>query len=412
MLVIFSTHPIQYQIPLWQALARDGRIPFEVWYLTDHGTRVSHDREFGKAFAWDLETLGGYPYRFLESSFDGKPVTFWKWRLTENLSARCKVMNVTAFWMQGWQVAGYWQAALMAKRAGVALWLRGESNDLKRVSSFRRLAKRVLLGRLFRWVDHFLYIGTANRRLYQQYGVPSSRLHYAPYAIDNERFAAQAAALRPSRADIRSRWGIPEDSFCVLFCGKFIPKKHPQDLIAAANLLRAKRIPKIHLLFVGSGQLGDDLKKACAVVFDADSESAVDEDPEGRGPLATFAGFLNQQEISKAYVAADCLALPSDEGETWGLVVNEAMASGLACVASRACGCTEDLILPYWPGRTFDAGDPAGLADAVHDVFAKSIPGDVESRISSHSIQATLDQIVQLYEQGQAGHASVRKSSV
>src|SRR6202051_2205765 len=104
MLAILTTHPIQYQVPLWQALARDGRVPFEVWYLTDHGTRVSHDREFGKAFAWDLETLGGYPYRFLESSFDGKPVTFWKWRLTENLSARFKVMNVTAFWMQGWQV--------------------------------------------------------------------------------------------------------------------------------------------------------------------------------------------------------------------------------------------------------------------------------------------------------------------
>ncbi|HEY0302422.1 MAG TPA: hypothetical protein VGC36_13845 [Rhizomicrobium sp.] len=43
MLVILSTHPIQYQVPVWQALARDGRVPFEVWYLSDHGVRQSLD---------------------------------------------------------------------------------------------------------------------------------------------------------------------------------------------------------------------------------------------------------------------------------------------------------------------------------------------------------------------------------
>ena len=66
MLAILSTHPIQYQVPLWQALARDGRVPFEVWYLTDHGSRQTRDPEFGKSFSWDLDTLSGYPYRFLE----------------------------------------------------------------------------------------------------------------------------------------------------------------------------------------------------------------------------------------------------------------------------------------------------------------------------------------------------------
>jgi glycosyltransferase involved in cell wall biosynthesis len=60
-------------------------------------------------------------------------------------------------------------------------------------------------------------------------------------------------------------------------------------------------------------------------------------------PPASFTGFLNQSEISQAYVAADCLVLPSDYGETWGLVVNEALASGLPCLVSQACGCAEDL---------------------------------------------------------------------
>jgi glycosyltransferase involved in cell wall biosynthesis len=60
-------------------------------------------------------------------------------------------------------------------------------------------------------------------------------------------------------------------------------------------------------------------------------------------PPASFAGFLNQKEISQAYVAADCLVLPSDYRETWGLVVNEALASGVPCLVSQACGCAEDL---------------------------------------------------------------------
>ena len=60
-------------------------------------------------------------------------------------------------------------------------------------------------------------------------------------------------------------------------------------------------------------------------------------------PRASFTGFLNQTQVSKAYVAADCLVLPSDYDETWGLVVNEAMASELPCIISDRCGCAPDL---------------------------------------------------------------------
>src|SRR4029079_17082527 len=109
MLDILSTHPIQYQVPLWQALARDGRVPFEVWFLTDHGTRISHDREFGKAFAWDVHMLAGYPYRFLDVAADATPGSFWKCRLRERLGDRLGASGVRALWVQGWQTAAYWQ---------------------------------------------------------------------------------------------------------------------------------------------------------------------------------------------------------------------------------------------------------------------------------------------------------------
>jgi len=132
------------------------------------------------------------------------------------------------------------------------------------------------------------------------------------------------------------------------------------DLVAAAGILTAENAKSakdsgtqlVHLLFVGSGELGAQLRSSCHVVFDAESDQRT-EDRERRSvvsgqwsvvrPPASFAGFLNQTEISQAYVAADCLVLPSDFGETWGLVVNEALASGLPCIVSEACGCADDL---------------------------------------------------------------------
>ena len=130
MLAILTTHPIQYQVPLWQALARDGRVPFEVWYLTSHATKKSHDVEFGKEFSWDLDMLAGYPHRFLDVTPGATPNSFWKCRLKEKLRDRLRKSGVRALWIQGWQVVAYWQAVREAKAAGVEVWLRGESNDL------------------------------------------------------------------------------------------------------------------------------------------------------------------------------------------------------------------------------------------------------------------------------------------
>lgn len=401
MLAILTTHPIQYQVPLWQALAKDGRVPFEVWFLTDHGTRFSHDAEFGKEFAWDIDTLSGYPYRFLETANGASPGSFWKCRLKERLRERLHASGARVLWIQGWQVAAYWQAVFEGKRAGLEVWLRGESNNLAPTCFWKKWVKWLLLGQLFRRVDRFLYIGAANRRLYETYGVPQSRLYPTPYAVDNDRFAQQAEVLQSKRSELRRQWGIPNGTFCVLFCGKFIPKKRPTDLIEAARLLVSDgRLPNLHLLFAGSGELGASIRSQCRVLWDAEKEVSGGSRPlQGPfRPTASFAGFLNQTEISKAYVAADCLALPSDFGETWGLVVNEAMASGLPCVVSRACGCAEDLPAQLNPRFCFDLSDIQGFANALAAVACSpSSTIELTSCLERNTIQATVATIERLY---------------
>lgn len=401
MLAILTTHPIQYQVPLWQALARDGRVPFEVWYLTDHGIEVSHDSEFGKAFSWDFDTLKGYPYRFLETAPGATPISFWKCRLVEPLTDVLRSRGVSALWIQGWQVAAYWQAVWAAKQAGVEVWLRGESNDLALPPRWKQGLKKLLLGQFFQRVDQFLFIGTANKRLYEKYGVPKSKLHPSPYAVDNERFIRQAELLRSRRAELRRQWGIAEDAFCVLFCGKFIPKKRPLDVVASARQLKASgRVEKLHLLFVGSGELGEQLRHECHVVFDAEHNGfSQNVTPGGyQLPLASLAGFLNQTEISQAYVAADCLVLPSDYGETWGLVVNEALVSGLTCVVSDACGCAEDLIKPYSPQLCFPLGAQDQLAGTL-EAIANHPPAMIgRQHIDlTHNFSNSVNTVVELY---------------
>ena len=107
MLIILTTHPIQYQVPLWQALAKDGRVPFEVWYLTHHAVQTSHDAEFGKAFAWDLDMLGGYPHRLLPVAPGATPTSFRQCRVTEPLEPLLRQAGAKAVWVQGWQVQAY-----------------------------------------------------------------------------------------------------------------------------------------------------------------------------------------------------------------------------------------------------------------------------------------------------------------
>jgi glycosyltransferase involved in cell wall biosynthesis len=415
MLAIIATHPIQYHVPLWQLLAKTGTVSFEVWYLSEHAARKSRDREFGKAFSWDLDMLAGYPHRFLETPRGATPNTPFRMRSAKPFVRLFDAHDVSHVWVLGWQVAAYWQAVWAGSKSGRRVWLRGESNAMAPVTPLKSLIKRPLLCEFFSRVDDFLCIGTANRDLYRSYKVPEAKLHTALYAVDNERFALQAKKLEDRRWEIREEWKIPGDAFCILFCGKFISKKRPMDLIEATRLLITdnsitnNRARNAHLLFVGSGEMGDQMRNACDVIFDAESPLTTDlrlprRSQAKAGPLSTgmkppasFAGFLNQTEVSKAYVAADALVLPSDYGETWGLVVNEAMASGLPCIISDRCGCAQDLG-GLGSNAIFHFADIEALAcrlrsliDAGEDVHVPKPPSLEETSVIVRPLIGNLD---------------------
>ena len=87
-----------------------------------------------------------------------------------------------------------------------------------------------------------------------------------------------------------------------------------------------------------------------------------------------FAGFQNQSHLPNYYYAADVLVVPSVK-EPWGLVVNEAMASGTPVIASDCVGASYDLIEVGKTGYVFKSNDQESLAKTLvqfYETFAQA----------------------------------------
>ena len=337
---IVASHPVQYQVPWYRALAAREEVDLTVYYAL-LPTPAQQGVGFGEQFAWDVPLLDRYRWQALPNAARAPSLDGFLASRTPAVTEVLEADRPDAVIVSGWHALPLLQATRACRRLGIPCLVRGESSGLRRRAWWARAVHRRLLARF----DAFLAIGEANREFYLSNGVPRARIFSVPYFADNERFAEQAARWRPERDAIRRGWGIAPDETCFLFAGKLVPKKRVLDFLAACAIAR-ERMPAIRALVVGSGEMAEAVRRFAA-------ERALE---------AVFVGFLNQTEISRAYVAADALVLPSDYGETWGLVVNEAMVHGLPAIVSDRVGCGPDLVEEEVTGRIFPFGDVRVLA--------------------------------------------------
>lgn len=343
-LAVVTTHPVQYQVPWLQALARLDEVQLRVYYahLPD---APAQGTGFGVPFLWDLPLLEGYQHELLRNRARRPGLNgFWGCH-TPALLARLRAFAPDVVLVHGWHTRTCLQALAAGRRLAVPVIVRGESNDLRRRPAWVKAIQRLLLARY----SAFLAIGQANAAFYLARGMPAARVFPAPYCVDNARFRAGAEQAQPRRLEIRARWGISPEAYVALFCGKLIQKKRPHDLLRAASRARQQGASSLHVLAVGDGEL----RQSCVASASAE------------GLPLSWTGFLNQGQIAEAYVAADVLVLPSDSGETWGLVVNEAMACGLSALVSDQVGCHPDLVIDEQTGRTFSCGNTEQLASQL-----------------------------------------------
>jgi glycosyltransferase involved in cell wall biosynthesis len=374
-LAIVTSHPIQYQAPWFRALA--GVTDLTVFFCHKQDASDHARAGFGVAFEWDVPLVEGYDHRWLKNVSSRPDVSTFRGCDTPEIGGVLRGGGFDACIVSGWYLKSYLQAIRACRRAGIPVLVRGDSQLATRRSSLVNAAKYFPYKWLLQHIDGHLYVGQANRSYLRHYGVAEENLFFVPHFVDNGFFArgASEALATGAAAEIRGSIGAGPHSTVFIFAGKLVEKKRPGDYLQALRMAR-DRGADVRGLVVGAGPLGADLQSFA----------------EHHDLPVSFAGFRNQTEMPRYLAAADTLVLPSDGGETWGLVVNEAMACGLPAIVSRAAGCAPDLIDEGRTGYGFDLGDVDQLCDAMLKVSARRADGpgafreDVSAKIDQYSI--------------------------
>jgi glycosyltransferase involved in cell wall biosynthesis len=349
--VFLLSHPIQYFSPLLQELSNQPKIDLKVYYCSDHGVSNKIDKEFGKVVKWDIPLLEGYEHEFLPNNSLKPSVTSFfglvNWQVISQLLKDKPAILI----VHGWGYFTHCLSILVAHLLGIEVWLRGETPQKQVVTkTFLKIVLHTIFIKniLFRCVSKFLYIGSQNKEFYTSLGIQEKKLIFTPYCIDNQRFINSYQKLIPQRHSLRLTLQIPPDSVTFLFCGKFIHKKQPLLLLEAYNAIQYTNKA---LVMVGDGELS------------AEIEDYIRTHPNCKN--VHLVGFKNQTELPNYYLMADVFILPSTIGETWGLVVNEAMNFELPLIVSDIVGCADDLVENGENGFTFLNENSADLTQKM-----------------------------------------------
>jgi len=358
-LTAILTHPVQYYTPWFRYIAQHcPEIDLTALYATQP-TPAQQGIGFGRAFAWDVPLTDGYRCCVVRSADPQDSMhsdDFWGLDVPEIVAAiddtRPDVVLIT-----GWHSVTLLRALWACRRRKIPVLYRGDTNLTAAPSGIRRPAWTTRTWLLLRLFEGYLSVGQRARGYLRRFGIPDRRIFDAPHCVDNEFFATTAAPHQTpeGRLALRRELGIEHNDFVVLFVGKLERKKRPLDLLHAMASLDGDS----RLLVVGAGPLEMPCRAAA----------------ERLGVQSVWPGFLNQSQLGRAYAAADCLVLPSDGTETWGLVVNEAMATGLPCVVSDRVGCAPDLVTPGETGEIFAMGNVGELAAALRRIRDKRAAG-------------------------------------
>jgi len=377
-LAIVASHAIQYQAPLFRALAQE--LDLHVFYANRQSPTQQADAGYGVEFDWDVDLFDGYAHSHMTNRA-AKPNTQTFFGCdTPEISRRLESGRFDAVMVMGWYLKTYVQTIRACNRLRVPVMVRGDSTLQGQANVLVRAAKGITYPFLLRNFDAFLVVGKRARAYLERFGVMEERMFWSPHAVDNGRFNSAAVKARDSKLRIRADLGCRSDEHMVLFVGQFASHKRPLDLVEALALLKMKDC-NVRGVFVGEGELADEIRSAGSKL---------------NAPI-TVAGFKNQSELPGIYGAADVLVLPSSR-ETWGLVVNEAMACGTPAVVSSGVGCSEDLIEPGETGYEFPVGNVEALARSIRillpDSGSRRVLRALEKKMCAYSYDRAVDGVV------------------
>ncbi len=231
----------------------------------------------------------------------------------------------------GYDMFAYWAAFLYCKlfKKKYILWNGTTLLSAGRINGFIGKIKQMIIG----GADRYIAYGKKAAEYLTYMGASKGHIHVGINTVDMNWFRKKAKEFHQDENLRRERSRYPK--LLMLYVGQLIKRKGIYQLLKALSELHD---PNVGLLIVGSGPQERELKEFCK---DQNLENVY------------FDGFQQQEALLRYYALADVLILPSFK-EVWGLVINEALASGIYVLCSKYTGAAYDLIKEGWNGILFD----------------------------------------------------------
>jgi glycosyltransferase involved in cell wall biosynthesis len=341
-LAIITTHPIQYNAPMFKLLSERRKINIKVFYTWEQSKEKVFDEKFGKVIIWDIPLLSGYDYTFTKNISKNPSSGHFQGVINPTLIEEIEKWQAEAILVFGWNHNSHFKVMRYFKRK-IPVYFRGDSTIIDNLTLFRKFARNIALSIIYKFIDYAFYVGKNNKSYYLKYGLTEKQLIFAPHAIDNNRFSEKNKIYEKKAEEIRNKLNLSKNDIVFLFAGKFEAIKNPLLIIEVAA-----RFPQYKFLFVGNGHLEQKLKQKA-------------------GKNVVFLPFQNQLQMPVIYNICDVFVLPSQgKGETWGLAVNEAMACGKPVLVSDKVGCAVDLVKNGQNGYIFKSNNIDDLIEKIN----------------------------------------------
>lgn len=340
--VILTEIIAPYRIPVFNALAARPEVDLHVIFLSETDPDLRQWQVYRGEIRHSYEVLRSYRRRL--GSFNVL--------LTRGLRAALEKSKPQLIVAGGYNYLATWQAQHWARPRSIPFLLWSESNvaDARRKFWLVEAAKRKFL----RSCQAYVVPGTSAAAYLKTFGVEDTKILVAPNAVDVERFSRAADVVRRD-ARSRSELGLPERY--LLFVGRFVRAKGVFDLLAAYATLPKEIRQAVGVVLTGDGPEREKLKQCSREIMPG---------------TVVFTGFLQRDELPSVYALADALVLPT-HSDTWGLVVNEAVACGLPVIATRVAGCVADLVVEGENGFVVDVGDSKALSEAMKKILSDPV---------------------------------------